>query len=118
MPTSTVPTIPLMQSTYGSQQQKPKQAFKHADQSRSSKRRHHKQSTAHKNDTKSPHRSIALYNQKNGRIGKFINLFQQKKTSKYFIERVVKNRLNVVSDDADESIVSDEEEEESQSEWV
>ncbi len=76
-PSSMVSTNQLIQPSYQSkhqQQQLQQHSVKHTDQSKSSKKKQKKQSDENlKNTTKNANRSFPLYNQQNGRIGKFIN---------------------------------------------
>jgi hypothetical protein len=61
-----ISTNPLIQTSYMAQQSQ--QVTRHMDQSKTFKRKPNQQSTA--NPTNTNH-SFALYNHKNGRIGKF-----------------------------------------------
>lgn len=112
-----VSTNQLIQPSYQSkhqQQQLQQHSVKHTDQSKSSKKKQKKQSDENlKNTTKNANRSFPLYNQQNGRIGKFINWFRTKKNddTNWFIEGTAKNRLNAVNDDLEESKSVDEEDE-------
>ncbi len=98
----------LIQPSYASKQRQ--QPFEHLDQSKSTKKKSKKELVDSQNKAKNANRSFALYNQKNGRIGKFINSFRQQKSLRNgFVEGVVKNRINVVTDDTEESRIVDEE---------
>ena len=65
----------LLQSSYLSQQQlqqhhQQQPVFKHIDQPKSNKKNKKKQSAEKQSHSKNANRSIALYNQQNGRVGK------------------------------------------------
>lgn len=121
-PSSLVSTNHLIQSSYAlkqqQQQQQQENLFKHIDQTKSSKKKQKKKTDDNLTSTQNGNRAFALYNQKNGRIGKFIHLYRHLNNNMiYFVEGVVKNRLNVATDDVEESRMLDDETE-PRSKWV
>jgi hypothetical protein len=64
-----ISTNPLIQSSYAVQQQQ--QAINHMNQSKLNKKKGKNQSIPNHNNT---NHSFALYNQQNGRIGKYTNI--------------------------------------------
>lgn len=90
-PASLLSTNRLVESAIRANQRQRQNAFKHLDDSKTDKKKQKKQADNDALNSKTVNRSFALYNQSNGRI-----------------EGVVKNRLNVGLDDAEESEIIDD----------